>query len=238
MRMRRKRKIFKLRIGLFTILLIAITTVFILNIFNKGINTRIGEIVQSKVNRIVDKIILTNVDKNIYKTNYDDLIDLLKNEDGEIISVEFKMDKAYEIVSKTINDIKNEVQFLNNGKLNYVYYDDSDLTRWANGYIFEIAAGNMSTNFFYSNLGPKIPVQIFMANGVLANLRTDVSDYGINNVLVEVYIDFEITTEIMTVHMETIKKEYSVLIASKVIAGKVPDIFGNSIQKNTPIVSG
>lgn len=219
-------------------MLITITTLFLLNRFNKGINTRIGEIVQSKVNRIVDKIILTNTDKYIYKTNYSEIIDLLKNENGEIISVDFNMEKAYEILSLSVNSIKNEVQLLNDGNLDYVYYDDSDLTKNANGYIFEIAAGNMSSMFFYSNLGPKIPVQIFMANAVLANLRTNVSDYGINNVLVEIYIDFEITSEIMTVHMEEVKKNYSVLIASKVVAGKVPDFFGSSIQKNTPIISG
>ena len=65
-------------------------------------------------------------------------------------------------------------------------------------------------------------------------MKTNVTDYGINNVLLEVYLNVKISYEIVSPVMEEEKTlEYQLLMDSKVIQGVVPNWFSGAYQSQT-----
>ena len=93
-----------------------------------------------------------------------------------------------------------------------------------------------SKNVFLTNLGPKIYVSFKPVGTVLTNVQSKITDYGLNNALVELYATLVVTENIIIPFNEKeISLEYNVLIASKVINGRVPTLYGNSIENKSKI---
>ena len=98
--------------------------------------------------------------------------------------------------------------------------------------------GVASDGVFLANLGPKIPVKINYMGYLATSVRIKLEDYGINSVLVSLYIDCSITNEFI---VPTIQKEinhsYSILLASKIIQGTVPEYYGGSWETKSNILN-
>lgn len=90
-------------------------------------------------------------------------------------------------------------------------------------------------NVYFSQIGPKIPVIINLENSVFTNVSTKVTDYGLNNALLNVVLEVKLGYQIITPLQEEKKTlEYELLISSSVIEGKVPNFYGGSMEsKNT-----
>ena len=88
----------------------------------------------------------------------------------------------------------------------------------------------------FSNLGPKIPVKIKFIGSILTGVKTKVTDYGINNSLIEVYTTISIQTLVITpVSKDRKTRNYEILVSSKIIEGKVPEIYGGVMEKSSNI---
>ena len=62
-----------------------------------------------------------------------------------------------------------------------------------NGIIYEVPVGVVFGNSLLSNIGPKIPVKIKYSGNVSLDIKTRVSEYGLNSALIEVYVLVEVT---------------------------------------------
>ena len=72
----------------------------------------------------------------------------------------------------------------------------------------------------------------------LTGVESKVSEFGINNALVELYVTIKITEELVApVTKSTQVIEYDVLIASKVINGRVPSVYGGMIVEESGLLS-
>ncbi|WP_443686870.1 sporulation protein YunB, partial [Phascolarctobacterium faecium] len=68
--------------------------------------------------------------------------------------------------------------------------------------------------------------------------KTKVKNYGINNVLLELYLDISVSSSLLTpVSKEEIKDNFSILIASRIIAGSVPDYYNGILESTSPLVN-
>ena len=104
----------------------------------------------------------------------------------------------------------------------------------SDGIVLALPFGIVSDSVLFSNLGPNIPVSIHFIDSVLSQVKTNVTDYGINNVLLEVYLNVKISYEIVSPVMEEEKTlEYQLLMDSKVIQGVVPNWFSGAYQSQT-----
>ena len=94
--------------------------------------------------------------------------------------------------------------------------------------------GVVSNSVFFANLGPKIPVYLHFIDSVLTQVKTKVTDYGINNALLEVYLNVTISYEIISPVTETKKTlDYQLLMDSKVIQGRVPNLYPGLFESQT-----
>ena len=94
-----------------------------------------------------------------------------------------------------------------------------------------------TNNTFLVNLGPKVTIKIAYINSVLTNVYTKITNYGLNNALVEAYIKITIDGQIITpVTTNKASIEYDMLISSKVINGRVPEFYGGYLTTNSSIL--
>ena len=194
-----------------------------------------------KLSYHIENIVVKNVDKSVYSNIFvifgsEDLgneellnvINLNMNSDEEIVSVDYKMDIAYKYLSKSMNTLYDKITSMNMDSLyksgiNNVYY---------------LPMGLIYNNVVLDHLGFKIPCKIDFISDIDMGFKTKVSNYGVNNLLIELYMIIDVKNHIMS--PSTYKEfgnTYEILVASKIIVGKIPVYYGDVIEKTSSIVS-
>lgn len=152
------------------------------------------------------------------KIEVEEIISMVMNKDGEIISVDFNTNNINKNLYEITNDIQENVKNIEKYNSDYIKRDKN---------IYYVPSGLISGIPIISNIGPKIPVKMFMTGNVVSHIKTDISEYGINNVLLKVSIE---TQTKINVVLPFISKESNVIvdipIAMKVIQGKIPQVYG------------
>lgn len=189
----------------------------------------------------IENVVIKNVNKNVYNSIFfifgsDELgdesllnvIDLKMNKNDEVVSIDYKMNIAYDILSKSMTDLYNDIVNLNMDSLyksgiNNVYY---------------LPMGLMYNNVLMDNLGFKIPCKIDFISDIDMGFKTKVKDYGVNNLLIELYIVIDVKNFIMSPSTyKEFGEKYEILVASKVVMGRIPLYYGDTIEKSSSIVS-
>ena len=90
----------------------------------------------------------------------------------------------------------------------------------------------------YSFIGFKIPCKVNYISDVDMGFKTKVSDYGLNNLLIELYLCINVKNELMSPSsFYTFGESYELIIASKIVMGRIPNYLGDTIEKSSSIVS-
>lgn len=99
--------------------------------------------------------------------------------------------------------------------------------------IFYIPTGTVFNTPLLNNLGPRIPVKLELNGFVNPNIKTSVKEYGINNSLVEVFIEVVSNVKmILPMYSKEIEVVVVVPLAVKLIQGNVPEYYlGNFYDK-------
>ncbi len=219
-----------------TIFLIVFLTIFFLIKFNQKVTPNIFSITNASINKLNETILTNYRVKDLYQElDLLNAISLSKNKEGEIISVDFDLETIYTALSALTVYLQNALQDNDDLKQILSYYDEY-LSVKNNALILSIPIGN---NYPYlASLGPKIPVSIKYLNYVASNVRINLTDYGINNVLISIYIDIQITNEfIIPSSNKTQTNSYSILVSSKIIKGSVPDYYGGVMERQSSILN-
>ena len=91
----------------------------------------------------------------------------------------------------------------------------------------------ISLTYFF----PPTPIPNLATNclfSVFTNVSTKVTDYGLNNALLNVVLKVRLGYQIITPSQKEKKTlEYELLISSSVIEGKVPNFYGGSMENKT-----
>lgn len=155
--------------------------------------------------------------KSDLKIETNKLIEIIKNKNDEIIEVDFKIAECEKIMNFVVNNISMKTNQISE-----------------NGYIMLIPLGYVTNSPILTNIGPKIPIKIETTDVVLGNIRTEIKEYGINNALVEIYIDLVMKiNSSLPLNKKTLTLTYNSLIASKIINGTVPSFFSGRITKES-----
>ncbi len=193
-----------------------ITNIYIKNL-SKNMTTYIGASVKKK-NILLLKEAFTETSSTF--KNVDDLILVTQNSKEEIIQVDFDMQMSSNLLSSItdyINATLNEYNYL--------------------GYRIDLPVGLLSKNPIFANIGPKIPVKVELSDVALGNVRTTVKPFGLNNALVEVYLDIFIRTSVLyPFEVLEVDSEFSSLVSSKIIQGTVPNFWGGSINSKSDTI--
>ncbi len=231
-RLRKKYINIKNSIIIIALIIIFITSILLSTIGKKASNNMLY-ISRNIINTICTNTVNNNIKLDLLK-NYN-INDLIKVSylDNKISNIDYNLESAYEVLiqikSNIINNIGNNMQNI----YNYDYIVQN------NNVIIEMPFYNYTNNLLLANLGPKIKVKLSMVRLVDGSIKTKVKTYGINSLLVELYINFTVTSTIVIPNEKETNnvQKYDVLISSKVIQGEIPSIYNGLLEKSSDIIS-
>lgn len=206
--------------------------------FNQKVSPRLLSIAESSINKLNESILMQYRVSDVYKKiDLEEMISLTKNTNGEIIAVDFQLENAYRALSLITNYLKQNLENESVRQSILKFYSE-DLSSGLDSIVLAIPIGVASDGVFLVNLGPRIPVKINYMGYLATSVRIKLEDYGINSVLVSLYIDCSITNEFIVPNIQKeIHHGYSILLASKIIQGTVPEYYGGSWETKSNILN-
>lgn len=224
-------------IGLLFSIILFLAIFFFLK-FNHNISPHLLSIAESSINKLNESILMQYRVSDVYqKIDLEDMILITKNNNGEIIAVDFQLESAYRALSLITNYLKQNLENKMVRQKILKFYND-DLSSELDSIILTIPMGMASDEIFLVNLGPRIPVKINYMGYLATSVRIKLEDYGINTILISLYIDCSITNEFIVPNIQKeINNGYSILLASKIIQGTVPDYYGGTWETKSNILN-
>lgn len=212
----------------FTIVVIIIFNTLLLLLFigNKATNN-ILDISKKVINNVILDRINNSINNNLLtKYNINDLI-IMNYNNNDIYSIDYRLNNTYELLL----DIKDQLMFNNNiSVFNYDYYFHG------NSLYLKIPFYNYLDNIFINNISPKVISKITINKVVTGNVKTVVNTYGINSLKVDLYANIKIISSINVPFLsEDIVNDYDILIASKIVNGKIPDYYNGNYKSQTDV---
>lgn len=232
------KKKYTMKINFFVVFFcIIVSSIVLFNYYSKKTTESTTILINQKTNKILYQFFSDLITNDVInKENVNNLLIINKNSDGEILTVNYDLEKTYKILTEVSKILKNAIYDLENGKINVTIYDKY-LSTNKNGLILNVPLFLNSKNIFLNNLGPKIPVLINFDESLLTNIKTKVTNYGFNNALLEIYITVEMHKLIITPINEIKEKfNYDILIGALVVNGSVPSYYGGIYQSGSGIL--
>lgn len=223
------------------ITLIIIVTYLFINYCSQKVFPVLMQQAQIDCKKMAILIIKNSLNDEVLKVLDDDMYNVVQNKNGEIQTIDFNPIVVNKFLNKTTSVVSQNLRNLEKGNIDDISFidkDDYDVENLKNGVISRIPMGVTTNNILLSNLGPKIPVKINMIGNVVSNVETKISNYGINNAMIEIFAKVEVTEEvILPFQTKQIKVVNNVPVAIKIINGNVPEYYGSSLNEKSNILS-
>ena len=234
----RKRIIYVIRllISMFVLsfFLIQVSSTKINSILYNYINLETKRVTSNVVNASVNDVLSDEINTNLFIVK--------KNSADEIETIDYDTKRVNALLKKISVVIQNKLILLEEGKLKALSvassFKGNKFHYVKDGVICEIPIGTLSGNGFLSNVGPTIPVKMSFMGQVNCNLNTKITNYGINNMYLEINVHVEIEEKITMPKMSkdsTLKIDAPLTI--KIIQGTVPQYYGGIITQDSRIFS-
>lgn len=227
---------------IFIIIGLILGVIFSFLYINKKVTPLFLSLAKSETEKLATLIINDAVGKQVaddLKT--DNLFEINKDNNGIITSIDFNSNIVNKFLTTITTSVELNLKYLEEGRIDLlnlpdsilVSYDKDDLEK---GIIYRIPSGAIFNNTILSNLGPKIPVKLNLIGSITSNIKTKTTNYGINNALIEVYVNLSVTLEVIlpyTKQKTTVKTD--IPIALKMVQGIVPEYYSGSNSNNLAI---
>ena len=211
-----KRKIKKMYYYVISLLLIFFLCFLLLRWYLIKINPKLLIIANDYLKKDIYENISLSSMQLLNEDNMMDIVKIYKNNNDEIVYMTYDMQKCYYLLNKVASSYKDNIHLKNT--------------------FFKVPLFAFSDNILISSKGPKIKVFFDYLGMSLANIHTKVTNYGINNALVELYIVINIEGRVITpVNKNNVVVKYDMLVSSMVINGKVPSFYGREIKTDSEL---
>lgn len=234
----RMRKNYKIsRILLLILFLVFFFAFSLVKVYSDKVSPKVIEIANMRIKRFTESFLSNNIGYDILNDEViDNILVINKNSDGEILYVDYNLDQAYKTLEVITTELNNLLVDLENGVIKN--NTDNSIVGSDYGLILSLPMFISSDSVILANLGPKIYFKVHFVGSLLTNIKSQITDYGMNNALVELYATIKITEELVApVTSSSQVIEYDVLIASKVINGRVPGFYGGMIVEESSLLS-
>lgn len=236
------KKIHNINIILIIVILVIIVIIYLLKMLNTKIIPEFNNYSEIETKKIISSLINETVINEIANNTVDDLFITTKDDNGNVVSVDFDSKKANKLLLITSTALSKNLKYLESGEaykigiyseiLNNV--SDEKLKK---GVIYEIPIGIIFNNIVFNNLLPKVPVKIDLISNVFCKLNTEVVEYGINNALIKINIEINVQVKILLpLSSKTSSISVSVPVVMKALGGAVPGYYLNGFL-NSPYVN-
>lgn len=223
-------------------LFVILGVIFLLFHINQQLSPFLITYAKNDASTILIEVMYQVVQKKVTnEINFEHLFLTSRDSTGMITMIDFNPTTMNQILVKTNSLIQQSVLAIEEGNLaffeeNQIPLDETYLKKIKNGRITQIPMGAITKNSLFTNLGPKIPVKVHFIGTGRTHLSSRMSNYGINNTLLETFIDIDLNLELLLpLSIETVTITSSIPLSITMIQGKVPSFYQGEYQKNLPI---
>lgn len=208
-----KKRFFKKNIILIFFLMISIFYSF--HILGKNLNHYYLEYSENEASRIITNSISEAVNERVLKQiKNESLYTIVRNKNDEIEMIDYN---SY-LINIFLRDVTNNVT-------KYLAEEEEK----SNNASFYIPMGSIFQNPLLNNRGPKIPVRMELVGSVLTGVNSKVTNYGINNSLIEIFVHIEVNERvILPVTAKNITIVNDIPISYRIIKGKIPSYYSGT----------
>ena len=237
----RLKKKFIIKKSILIIILLIISIFLALKFIDLKVNPILLDYANMEARKLSSIIINDAVGKNFKSINIDDLFIITKDNE-EIKSIDFNPIVVNQVLTNTTTLIQTNLKYLEQGKIELLNLNtnaliDYNTDKLRQGIIYEIPSGVIFDNSFLANIGPKIPVKFSIVGDIVSYVNTNVTDYGINNALIEVNVVLDLSIQVILPFVtDKIDIETSIPVSLKLIQGSVPNYYLNGLQ-NSPAIT-
>lgn len=227
---RRRRNTSKEKLNIYFFIVIIISSVSLYFVY---LNNKVRETLTNYVDVEVERV-FTNIINRVLRENNVKFNDyLIYNSEDNNISYDIdKVNEYTDFVSEKINEelFNLENEYIDN-KYDYKYYDKNKYKYIRKGLLYEFSFNNINNNILFGNLGASIPIKISFLGSVNSSIEIVTKDYGINNVIVEAYLDISVKSY-TTMPVGSNIKDVSIkeLVFVDIINGKVPNYIISGVK--------
>ena len=203
------RKNDKRKKGIKAILIVVLILMLILELMLNYINPMFEGLCEMKARAIAARIVNQKTKETIENINYNDLITIVRDNNGNITMVKANVIAINRISAELTIDIQEELQKESQSAIH-------------------IPLGSIFGNQILSNVGPRIKIKINPTGVVTTDFKSQFEMAGINQTIHRIYLYTVCKVNIVT-PLKTISNEVSneVMVAEAVIVGPVPDSYYN-----------
>ena len=175
----------------------------------KSIEPSFNRICEKEANGIATKITNNKATEVMKKYEYDDLVTIMKDENGNVNMVKANIIPINKIISDVAVEIQNELENISNEDV-------------------EIRLGSFTGSRILSGRGPSIKFKIFSVGDVLTDFKSEFKSAGINQTLHRMYLEVKCNVSILT-PFNSIDRQITnqVIIGENIIVGTTPNTYYN-----------
>ncbi len=221
----------------FSVIVFIGVTLWGLWIINEGIKPVLMNIAETKTRQIAQYAInygvknkeVNEMQKYIDKNGLYSLVDIEKNDNGEITNINLNTYIINRLLTGTTQDVQEYLRAIEEGdRPIYTTSDQMKVPSGEKGVITYIPLGEATNNVLLANLGPQVPVKFQVISNTRTNIKRFLKQVGINNVYVEISLHVEVDVQVVIpVGSKPITVKSDIPFASFFYPGKVPMYWSN-----------
>lgn len=196
----------------------------------KDLHHQLYDYVNVESTRIISNIVNSTVNQILEKNDLSELFIIEKTVNGEVELLDYNTQEVNRLLRIIYDDIYQELLALEEGNIQkFNIATDLKFGRYKkinSGVICEVPLGTLKNNAFYSNYGPYIPLKLSFKGGLNTKIKTNLTSYGFNSLVVEVTIIVEISERIsIPVSSKNNKIRIEAPLTIKIIHGIIPEVY-------------
>lgn len=210
-------------------------------IINEGLKPTLMSYAKSETRKIATLVISKAVNNKIAHGGDTEIFQTIPNTDGSG-NIQLDTEKISRLQSEIENLVQKNIKEAERGNLDVLESLEEievtvDQSNASEGIVYYVPLGQATNNAILGSLGPKIPIRFSAIGDVQSNVKTKVTEYGINNAHIEVYIALQVNIEIIipfATDKTTVKR--NIPIGMGIFPGSVPQFYNNGGGGSLPII--
>lgn len=234
--MKKKKKLFT--IFLYIFLTAFITASLIIYYFNRLLTPALIKSASITVEKITSVIISNCVKKYLIEEGVDmNLVDIIKDDNGKVQFIKYNTNEVNKISMDISDLVLDDINHLALGEFEKIDFILPNITEKyyqeiSDGIIFGISIGNIFNNNFLANIGPRIPLKMNLNGNVDVEIKNQITEYGMNNALMEIYIEIQARPIIIMPFLsEEIEITNKIPLVTEIIQGEIPEGYFSSTSQ-------
>ncbi|WP_245153947.1 sporulation protein YunB [Jeotgalibacillus proteolyticus] len=213
------------------ILFIGFTSLGLLMI-NTGIKPTLMIYAESQTKKIGALVISKAVNREV--ANIMDINEIIENvptDSAEMVTTQFNTEIINRVQTETTQLVQAHLRAIERGDtsilrsltdLNIEIEESGEME----GIVYTVPLGQATNNALLGNLGPRIPIRFHAVGDVTSNIKSVISEFGINNAFVQINIHLVVNVQIIVPFATKVTTiEQDIPVAMGMIRGQVPEIY-------------